>query len=255
MVGIRILVHPTCYSSYLLLRHLSTSGYLDRVDVIVAQTPLTAFKYRAWSVPWVLLGDEPVASDPVTPEEIEALIKGEEVPVYRDPVEAFMESVLHSVFASSQLVLWGSIEPMLNKDFVSASTRALLRGLRLNDLVVMLKERSAEIYDKLLEKTIRALSVSYTRELWWGHGGELTDEILVDLARPGVIATWLIAKASIGRIGLPSDPRGKALSIASSISSFIARNSRGLLGKIEREQGEILGDRDYWAMIQRLRHE
>lgn len=255
LVYTKIIVHPTCYSSYRLIKHFMNKPLLERLEFIVAEHASVALKHRVWSVPWLLINGTPVAADPIEPEEVEAIIQGQNLGLSKGIVESFTDAIIHSVFASSQLALWRSIDPLIDRDFVSAATRAVVTGIDVDQAMMELREKSQEILQGVLDKVTRALAVSFTREVWWTHGGELTSDYLLSIATPGSVATWLIAKASIGRIGLPGKPMGVAMQTAREISDFISRSAKGIISKIEREQREILEDGEYWAVLRRLRHE
>lgn len=249
LVSIEIVIHPTCGSSYRLQKHLHGKGILDKVKVIVADNPFIAFKYGAWSVPWITVDGKPVAADPVEPVEIEALVLGGEFRFSKNPREALEDTLLHSVYLSSVVAIWGSIDPIIQRDILSVAMRAPLTGADIEQAVRDLRRGSSDIYKELIEKINRALAVSFTRELWWLHNGELSEEQLIELSKPVTIRAWLTAKCSIGRIGLPSDPRGIAREAGAKISEFIARNARGLISRVSREQLEILNDSEYWEFI------
>lgn len=255
MANLRVIIHPTCYSSYRLVKYFMDKSISEKVELVVGMYPSVAFKYRAWSVPWVTVDDKPVAADPIEPGELETIALGQVMSLSKSPIEAFEDTVLHSVFASSQLALWRSLDPLLDRDFVSVAVRSALTGIETDYVLMELRNRSQEILNGLIDKTTRALAVSFTREAWWAHSGELTSEQLLSIASPGVVATWLIAKSSIGRIGLPGNPTGRALETARKISDFISKNSKGILSKIEREQREILEDEEYWVYLSRLKHD
>jgi len=68
---VELVVHPTCFSSYRLLKTLSEKGFLNRLRILVADKPSIGLEKKAWSVPWLLVNGEPAAADPLEPWEVE----------------------------------------------------------------------------------------------------------------------------------------------------------------------------------------
>ncbi|MET1127884.1 MAG: hypothetical protein ABWW70_00995 [Thermoproteota archaeon] len=248
MARITLVVHPTCASSYRVVKHLDERGLLGRVELVVADKPSAAFRYRAWSVPWVLVDGEPAASDPVSPEELERIIVEGKAGAPGSVEEAFMEAVLHSAYASSLALLWGSLEPVLDRDLASAALRSPLTGVKPEEALQRVGAEAERLYGEWSDKMARALGISFVREAWWALRGKLTAEALRDMATPAAVGAWLLAKASIGRIGLPSRPLLRE-GPAEAIARFVRAAARGLLNKIEREQREILEDGRYWSIL------
>ena len=100
----------------------------------------------------------------------------------------------------------GSINPVLTPSIVSVAVRAPLTGIRVEEALRLTYEKKNEIYSELVGVIHRTLAVGFAREALWASKGELKEEKLLEIANPLDVKTWLIAKASIGRIGLPSKP-------------------------------------------------
>lgn len=245
-----LIVHPTCPASRDLIKALRSAGFLDEFEVVVADNQAIAFKWRTWSVPWIVVNDRPAAGDPIGLDEIEALLEGRGIPP-RDPVEAFKTAVMHSSFASSVMVVAGSIKPLLNDDFLSAATRQPLTGVSVSAVADALLSRSREIYEELVDKSVRLLGVGYVRELYWASGGAIRSEEVEKYAEPHLVAAWVMAKASIGRVGIPINPMGALRNIAEEIAEFVQRSSRGLLNKVKAEYEEIYVDKEYMALLEK----
>lgn len=252
MRKIRVLVHPTCASSYEAVKHLTAKGLINKVELIVADSPSIGLRHGAWSVPWVVVGWEPAAADPVTPQEVEAMVRNEAVSLPSDPVEVFMKTVLYSAYASSLVAVWGSLDPVLDEDLAFAAVRAPFTGASPSRVLADVRGKAGELYEEWIGMIYRALRVSFVREMWWSTGGSVTPEELSGAATPAVVGAWLLAKASLGRVGLPSNPCGRVVEAAKAISWFVGRNAKGLIDKVKKEQEEILGDKEYWSIISRF---
>ncbi|MEZ0394596.1 MAG: hypothetical protein ABWK00_06110 [Desulfurococcaceae archaeon] len=249
MASVEIVVHPTCATSYEVLKRLAAKGLLDRVEVTVADSP-AMIRRGVWSVPWILVNGVPAATDPVTAEEVESIIRGASVSPPGDVAGAFMDAVLHSSYALSVVALWGSLEPAIDQGLVSAALRAPLTGANVAGALSLLREQASELYSKWEDAMARALGVSFVRDAWWASGGSLEPEALESIASPTAIGAWLLARASVGRVGLPPNPLGRGRRAAERISEFVVRGARGLLNRVRAEQGKILGDGDYWRLLE-----
>jgi predicted thioredoxin/glutaredoxin len=243
-------IHPTCATSYHVVKHLARKGLLDRVELTSTANPAGSevLRRNVWSVPWILVDGVPAATDPVEPEEAEAIITGSWKPSGKDPVEAFMETVLHSAYAAAAAYLHDDIAPVLDTDFASAATRAPLSGANPESVISEVRRRGKELWEEWRNKVMRALGISFVREYWWASGGSLAREELKQLATPTNVGAWLIAKASIGRSGLPSKPFPRK-ELVEDMARFVQRGAAGLLSKIRREQEEILNDEEYWRIL------
>jgi len=244
-------IHPTCATSYEAVKHLAAKGLLDGIRLVSTAEPAASGVLRGsvWSVPWLVVESVPVATDPVAPGEVESILLGEGPLRRGDPVEEFMEAVLHSAYAAAVSYLHGSIRPVIDTAFISAATRAPLRGLDVEEVAREVAARADELYREWEDRLMRALGISFVRELWWATRGGVTRERLRELAAPETLGLWLIAKASIGRNGLPDRPLPGPEKLER-LASFVARGAAGLLSRVKREQERILGDEEYWRLLQ-----
>ena len=179
----------------------------------------------------------------MSPEEVEELVREGRIPLPRDPVEAFMNTVLHSAYASSVALLHKSIDPVLDRDLIMAALRTPLGGPKPEEL-----EIGEGVYSMWEDKLARALAISLAREIWWSYNGKPPGQVDQDTMLL-VASTWLIAKASIGRAGIPDNPKG-AVERAKPVADFLARTYKSLIRRVEREQTTILGDSEYWRILE-----
>ena len=253
MSTVELVVHPTCFSSYRLLKTLRERGLLNRLRILVADKPGVGLEKKAWSVPWLLVNGEPAAADPLEPWEVEAVLEGRSLQPPSDPAESFMTSVMHSSYASSLVVLWGSLEPVLDKGFAKAVYRAPLTRVDVDKALGEVRERAGGLYGEWVDRLRRTLAVAFARELYWFSNRKLTVDGLLQASRPEVIGAWLLAKASIGRVGLPPNPLGAGVVNAEEISSFISKGAKGILNKVENEANTLFNDEEYWSIISWLK--
>lgn len=247
----KLVVHPTCPSSRRVVMELYREGLLNLVDLIVAEDPWGAMGSSGglvWSVPW-FIGDkgEPLAADPIGEGESTRILRGEPVELGKDPLEAFLDAVLHSGYATVVALVHGSLSPLADPGFISAATRAPLTGVDVGELRRRILEGGEKLYSSIEDKLVRAAAVGFARDLYWALGRRLDAEELKAHASPGAIAAWLLAKASIGRIGLPRTPSKPEP--ADAIAGFIARTAAGLARRVSREQEEIASDKVFNELL------
>lgn len=237
MAPVTVYVHPTCPSSRALLEGLDSRGLLGRVRVVDATLPgPTGVLWRGvWSVPWVVVDGEPAAADPVAPEEVEAMVEGRRLEPPRDPVRAFMETVMHSGYAASLVVVHGSLEPVLDRSLASAAVRAPLTGADPESVLSSVRDDMEALYEDWIDPLARVAGLAVARALYWARG-RLEPEDLANISE-GTVSAVLLALASIGRAGIPGRPPRESGRVA----SFLRRGSAGIARKITREQ-EALSD-------------
>jgi predicted thioredoxin/glutaredoxin len=249
---LRLYVHPTCYSSYVVVKELARRRLLDRIELVDTSrtSPLKLLREGVWSVPWLAdSSGEPLATDPLETAEAVSIVAGTwSQPPLEDPVEAFSKAILHSAYATAVTLVMGSPRYVVDEGFLAASLRARLRGIRVKDLVDKVSSAIERQFDQLLDRLRRAAGVSLVRELWWGSNGDLDVDDLRNLDA-GFAAAWLIAKASVGRIGLPAKPWKDVGRVAKQIAEFVRRGAAGLIAKVRREWEEITTDEEYWRIL------
>jgi len=245
---VEIVIHPTCAASYEAVKALAAEGLLGEVVLHSAEDPRLVLRLGAWSVPWVLVDGRPAATDPVDPGEVVEIASGAWQRRVEDPVEAFMATVLHSAYAAAVAYLHGSLEPVIDEALASAAARSPLSGLDPAEVAAMVRRDAAGLYQEWEDRLMRALGVSFARETWWGLNGSMGREELRQAASPASVAAWLIAKASIGRGGLPPRPLPPRERVEK-LAGFIRRAAAGLASKVRREQEAILGDEEYWRLL------
>lgn len=244
---ITIYFHPSCETSYEVITGLRKAGILDKVR-LVRVSSLEAVKLGVLSVPWITVGSAPAATDPVSAEEVIEMVNGSRIDV-GDPVEAFMNAVLHSSLASAVAILHGSLVPVALRELASAAVRSPVSGVRPEEVIDEVVRGDRELFTNWREKLRRALSVSFVRELYWASGGALTPQHVRELSRPEVVGLWLLGKGSFGRSALPYNPKGSAAEDIEWIAGFVSRTASGLLEKVREEQEGIYSDKEYMKVV------
>ena len=248
MAEVLVLVHRSCASSYKLYKELLSRGLLGRVRLVPVRGPEYGGRL-VWSVPWLLYNGEPAGSDPLDPGVVEAAVEGSRLEPPADPVEAFMEAVLHSSAASSLVALNYSLEPVLSEDLAKAALHTPLTGMDPGEVLARVRAEARGLLGEWSVKIGRALAVGFVRELWWSRGGSLSPEDVESAVEEDYFRLWLLAKASLGRSGLPSDPRFKPNPIVEEAESFLLRVGPILAERVEREQRELIEDEEWRKIV------
>lgn len=251
-VELRIYVHPTCYSSYKLLKHLMENGLINRVKVIDTSNPSLLDRF-VLSVPWVTIGSRTVAADPVSGEEVKLMIEGSYKPTIGNPLESFKVTLLSSSYASSIALLHGDLSYAAFRELVEASLRTPLTGLDPEEVLEIVRRDGVSLYEELEVRIAKVLATSYIRELYWASGGSLNEKDLRGRVDRVAVLTWLMAKASVGRLGLPSNP----LTMANRdgveiIVNILEASGDKILSDVRREQETIFKDISYTSFLKSL---
>ncbi len=245
-----LVIHPSCPVSRRVVLKLADEKLLDSVELLDARDPRVVLGYGVWSVPWLVLDGVPAATDPVSEDEVVALLRGGDVEP-RDPVEAFSDTLIHSSFAAAVSLINDDPTLVVEHGFVSAALRAPATRADVDRAMQLIVERlPGEWGAGLRDKVARALGVSFVRELYWARGGATRDEILEAVER-GAVRLWLLGKASLGRGGLPWRPYRVVAEAAEPVERFVKRGVVGLLKKVEREVRELEGDARYWELLEK----
>ncbi|MEM4656624.1 MAG: hypothetical protein QXD80_06745 [Acidilobaceae archaeon] len=246
MGEVRVYIHTSCYSSYSVVKYLNSKGLLGKVRLVNVVNPLVAIYDNVISVPWVTVDGEPVATDPVSGGEIEGIIRGDYRASIGDPVKAFLDAVLSSSYASSIALLHGSLRPLILGFFVKAAIRYPYSGLDVGSVLDSLREEASSLYESLEFSLAKVVSVAYIRELYWASKRSIAVDSIKSRIDEVSLTLWLLAKASIGRAGIPVDPvaginrDGVALTV-----SILEASWEKILDRVKREQEAIYSDREY----------
>ncbi len=243
MNPLEIHFHPTCASSYRLVKHLHGAGILGRVRLLDVSLPgPSGAMYGVWSVPWIVMKGRPVATDPIKPEEVEEFVLTGRMRPPRHTIGAFVRTLIHSMFASALVYLHRSLEPVMDPSFISAAVRTPAGGPDPGGVIDTLRRKEEEVLDRWMGDVAYTLAVGYVRTAYWASGrvrGEPAKE---------EVASWLLSTASIGRVGLPWRP-GIVSDRVGKLVDLIREGKEELQEKVKREQETILRDDEYWEIL------
>jgi predicted thioredoxin/glutaredoxin len=250
--NIKVYVHATCYSSYTLIKYLIDRGLIGRVSISDVSRA-SDVDGLVLSVPWIKVGYTVAAADPVSGGEVEAMIRESYTPSIGDPLESFIKTLLASSYASSIAFLHGDLGYAAFKELAEASLRAPFTGLDVMGLVEIVKRNGRSLYEELEFKLAKVVSVNYVRDLYWASGGSLSDEGLGGRIDETSILAWLIAKAGVGRVGLPGNPLVAAnREGVKLLSGILESEGSRILARVREEQETIFNDPPYTNFMESL---
>lgn len=246
---VTVYIHPLCPASYRLVLGLYEKGAIERVRIVDTTLvgPSSALD-GVWSVPWVLYGSEPAATDPTSPDEVLAMVEGGAASVPRDPAEAFMKAVASSGYASALVTLHGSLRPVLDPKLASAAARSPLGGPSPQEVLAAVSGGEKELLKRWSGELAKTVARSYLREALWASGGRLSEEDLGSLADPVRLAHWLLAKSSVGLSGLPLGPALGSVRL-NTVLEVVSSSGPRMLRAIRDTYERILNDREYWRIL------
>ncbi|MGB9705702.1 MAG: thioredoxin, partial [Pyrobaculum sp.] len=195
---IRIVLHHTCKSSYTLYKALKGTPGLKFEMATLPYFPY--LRQYVLSVPAVFVNERLVLLDPVEPGDVQALLDGKtekELDV-DEAVENAVRGVMASQALLSAVMLYKSLKPILDPELAAVISRARFHRQehKTPQIIQRLREREEEILTEHWEHLVKLLTFGLVREMYWLG-------IDVEEVEKSHIKMWLLAKATVGRLGLP----------------------------------------------------
>ncbi|WP_449462432.1 hypothetical protein PQ610_00090 [Tardisphaera miroshnichenkoae] len=237
--------HPSCLSSYKLIKGLESAGYLGAVRLVnTAKEFQDALEKGVISVPYVFAGGRPVLVDPVTYDEVIDLLQGKKRAsiTVEQAAQNFIRSVSASAFAATASLMRGSFKSLLSGGFMLAASKIYLhdREFELGELLSYLEDNDSRLFEESRDHLIRSVAYNVLRMSFWaGHEDGLDD---------ATIKMLLLARGSLGRVAIPYPP-DISESLVKSISETLAERGQKYLEMLRQERETILSDEKYKAFL------
>ncbi len=245
MAKYTLYIHPTCYSSYLLVK--GAGRYIGNIDIRIAvDTPVEYMRLGLFSVPMIYSGGTPIIADPIEPDDLKALMEGGLGDIgMDDAVGHTVNGIMASQFLLANVLLHGSITRVVDAETLKVISRLRLHGAE--HMVGALAEKIArsepDILRDNMETFVRVLALGIVREMYW-LGMDLEE---MDRTH---IAMFLMDKASIGRVALPFKP--EMPKIVDIVYEVLSERKYAYLSKVKTEQDAIYGDAEYMEFLRSL---
>ncbi|KUO88748.1 MAG: thioredoxin [Thermoproteus sp. JCHS_4] len=242
-MAVEVVVHHTCSSSWKLYRDAKARGLQARF----VPASLADLRRAVLGIPAVFADGRLVLYDPVTADDLEALLKGSagrDLPV-DEAIQNFVTGVVYNQALLSLALLHKSFRPILaDREIAEVLTRARFHGApdAAEAAAREISRRDAQLFSENREKMLRALAYGLVRELYW-LGVSPSN---VDAERA---AMWIMAKATVGRIGLQYPRPHVDRDIAEAVAAILKERGGHYLEKIAEEQAAISSDRDFLSLF------
>ncbi|MFP3226248.1 MAG: thioredoxin family protein [Sulfolobaceae archaeon] len=249
---VEIFTHRTCTECNMLLEFLEQKGLLGKVTVIDTELyPFIAFERGVISTPSVFIDGKLVFAGVVDYEELEKLLRGENVKVTINKdelVQKLMFGIINSFAATAWLYVNRDFDAfMAQRDFVLAVTSlSLVDQQTANEYYNYLRNVMVKEGEKYLEewkdKMLRVIAANFIRELYFLYERKLSNEEIMSKYPLEVFAHWLMIRGgTVGRVGLRIHPLSEkdTLNRISEAYVYMLSNSSSLWDKIIKEQEEL----------------
>ncbi|MFP3201636.1 MAG: thioredoxin family protein [Sulfolobus sp.] len=249
---VEIFTHRTCTECNMLLEFLEQKGLLGKVTVIDTELyPFIAFERGVISTPSVFIDGKLVFAGVVDYEELEKLLRGENVKVTINKdelVQKLMFGIINSFAATAWLYVNRDFDAfMAQRDFVFAVTSlSLVDQQTANEYYNYLRNVMVKEGEKYLEewkdKMLRVIAANFIRELYFLYERKLSNEEIMSKYPLEVFAHWLMIRGgTVGRVGLRIHPLSEkdTLNRISEAYVYMLSNSSSLWDKIIKEQEEL----------------
>ncbi len=245
MVRYTLYIHPTCYSSYLLVKGIGK--YREAIDVKIAvNMPVEYMRRGLFSVPMLYRDNTPIIADPVEPDDVKALMEGGLGDIGIDEaLENTVNGIMASQFLLANVLLHGSITGVVDEETLKVISRLRLHSAEhmSKALTEKIARSESDILRENMETFIKVLTMGLIRELYW-LGVDLDE---VDKTH---IAMFLLDKSSIGRVSLPFKPGPPE--IVDAIYGVFQERKYAYLNKVKAEQETIYSDLEYLEFLKSL---
>ncbi|MGC8993843.1 MAG: thioredoxin, partial [Pyrobaculum sp.] len=228
---IRIVLHHTCKSSYTLYKALRGTPGLKFEMATLPYFPY--LRQYVLSVPAVFVDEKLTLLDPVEPSDVQALLDGktEKELDIDEAVENAVRGVMASQALLSAVMLHKSLKPILDPELVAVISRARFHKQehKTPQIIQRIREREEEILAEHWEHFVKLLALGLVREMYWLG-------IDVEEVEKSHIKMWLLAKATVGRLGLPHPVPKTREDVVDSVYTVLREAGRRYMDRVAEEQ-------------------
>jgi predicted thioredoxin/glutaredoxin len=238
---LKALIHHTCPYSRNLLEALEKHSLLASTEILdTARAPYLALREGALSVPVLKADGRVLLSGPVTGEQLDTTLSSftADIPDRETLFRGFISAILDNSATASRVYLyedWPSV--FGNPEFLL--TTADLDGVAVRDNDQLLAAMGVAVEERIdsffIEKEYlfhRVLALNFLREIYWMRGSVPPMNELAVIYPVPVIAHWLFARSSLGRIGVPGSLNSDTLhSKAAALRDYLVQEGDSLSEK------------------------
>lgn len=251
---ITLLIHPTCYTSYNLVKKLYEHKLLEGIELVdIAFDPSVALRYRALSVPAIIVNNNLVYAGPIDIDKtIRLLQEGLNVIRIEASIDEIVDMVVKTIadsFALSSIAIYNGVESVLKfKETIKAGI-GLIDEEKL-DKAISLINSNEKYKEKILNKAYKNIAYNIIRIIYWTYGKRLRNlRDLLEFLSLDHIALLIETSAIYGRIGLIHYRRKELIEKVKPVYSYITENFNSIYERITAEQDKIIFDDDYLKIL------
>lgn len=251
---ITLLIHPTCYTSYNLIKKLHEHKLLEEIELVdVASNPSIALSYNALSVPAIVVDNNLVYAGPIDISKTIRLLK-EGLNVIR--IEASINEIADMIvktiadsFALSSIAVYNGVESALKFRETIRAGVGLVDEEKL-DKAISLISTSEEYKEEILSKACKNIAYNTIRIIYWTYGKRLRSlRDLLEFLSLDHIALLIETSAIYGMIGLVHYRRKELIEKIKPVYSYITENFNSMYERITVEQDKIIFDDKYLEIL------
>lgn len=251
---ITLLIHPTCYTSYNLVKKLHEYKLLEGIELVdVASNPSIALSYHVLSVPAIVVDNNLVYAGPIDIGKTIRLLKeglnAIRVKASIDEIADMIVKTIADSFALSSIAVYNGIESVLKfKETIRAGI-GLIDDEKLDEAISLISN-SEEYKEEILSKAYRNIAYNIIRIVYWTYGKRLRNlRDLLEFLSLDHIALLIEASAIYGRVGLIHYRRKELIEKIRPVYSYITENFNNMYERITVEQDKIIFDDDYLEIL------
>ncbi len=142
-------------------------------------------------------------------------------------------------------MLYKSLKPLLIPELVSVLSRAKHYGQehKTPQILEKIKASETELLSEHWEHLVKLLTFSLVREMYWLG-------VDIDEVEKSHIKMWILAKATLGRLGLPYPRPTVPDVVVDAVYTTLKEAGRRYLDKVTEEQSIILNDAEFLSLMQ-----
>ncbi len=246
-----ILIHPTCYTSYRLLKKVNEEKLLDKIKLVdIAANPHIALKYGILSAPAIIIDEKLVYAGPIDLDKAVELLRGNTDSIKKDNISVndIVKAVADS-FALSSIVLIHGLDVALSfRETIKASI-GIVDDSDLDSRIHELLSKT-ELVAKAYAKATRNVAYNVVRILYWTYGKRLSSlRDLEEFLSLDHLALLLEAFTILGRIGLKHLRRKNLVEKARGVYKYLTENFSTIRSRVFEEQDQIIFDDEYMDLL------
>ncbi len=229
--------HPACYTSYRLLRLLKEDNLLGKVNIInVERMPHLSVTKRVLTVPLIFRDESPIYGGPIDINVAKEVVLGKTPKLSVNDVQgAVIAGAADSAAVSSLILASGSLAPLAELPEFIAETTGLYfddeKERKLREAIEIVSNDDGRLYEESKHKFMATLVFNKAREdLYLG----------IDRKSPDDFLSWLVAKVSLGRAGVPFTGNVSAYrEMAEEMHRYYVERKEKIAERLQKEKSEI----------------